>query len=119
MEIGNNAITPQQALAIDYGTSANNIAVTVPLTVTYLIPGRKAPGQVLEGWQVNSTVILQSGAPVNASDTSDDISGTGILEDRWTLAGTPSDFKIGGSGPVPCWGVSTSSFSKANGTRPA
>ena len=40
--------------------------------------------------------------PVMAVDTLDDTSGTGNLQDRWTLIGNPSDFKVGQLARVPC-----------------
>ncbi len=90
--------------------------------VNYNIPGRKAPGQMLEGWQVNSSINLTGGFPVNPTDATDDLSGTGVGQDRWTLVGDPSSFNrlIGGAGTnaltgqgaVPCYGITGSSFGK-------
>lgn len=108
---GSNMIANDPQL--DYGNSTNDSRHVLTFAVTYLIPGRKAPGQMLQGWQVNSSYTYQSANPVNADDTSNDLSGTGQLVDRWTLVGTPSDFKIGSASPAPCWGVAGSSFAKA------
>jgi carboxypeptidase family protein len=97
----------------DYGNSANDSRHVLTFAVTYQIPGGKSPAQLLEGWQLNSSFHNQSAGPVAAADTSNDLSGTGQLNDRWTLVGAPSDFKIGYASPAPCWGVAGSSFSKA------
>ncbi len=102
----------------DYGNSSNDARHVLTLTITYQIPDLKSPAQLLQGWQVNSSVLMQSANPINAVDTSNDISGTGVLLDRWTFVGKPSDFKIGYAGPAPCWGVTGSSFSKAANCTP-
>ena len=81
---------------LDYGPSAFDTRNRLTFSATYLVPGIKSPGQILEGWQVTSAVIAQGGLPFNAVDSSDDFSGTGELKDRWTLSGPASDFK--GSG---------------------
>jgi hypothetical protein len=105
-----NSLNPR----LDYGNSDIDIRNRFTLTGTYILPGRKVPGQLLEGWKLNSSVLLISALPTEAIDSTSDISGTGQLEDRWTLAGNPSDFKLGGAGAVPCWGVSGSVFAKAS-----
>jgi Carboxypeptidase regulatory-like domain len=85
-------------------------------TVTYAIPGRKGYGQMLEGWTLNSIVIIQSGLGWGLSDTSDDFSGTNVIHtsagtqgEQWDFSGNPSDFTPvhgwtdtnGGNGGVP------------------
>jgi hypothetical protein len=103
---------------LDYGNSTNDSRNTFSFTATYLLPSHKSPGQLLEGWQLNTSVTMLAGFPFNANDTTNDISGTGQLLDRWTLVGDPKNFKVGGPGsatqsPVPCYGVTGSSFAKA------
>jgi hypothetical protein len=65
---------------------------------------------MLEGWQLNSIINLVGALPFNATDTTTDISGTGDFNDRWDLVGKASDFKLGGSSPIPCYGGPSSSF---------
>ena len=60
------------------------------MTGTYLIPGKKTRGQMLEGWQLNSALNILSGVPVGAFDTTSDLSGTGEQDDRWDMFGNPS-----------------------------
>jgi hypothetical protein len=118
----NNAFLMSNNPRLDYGNSNITAAQHGAVTVTYLLPGKKVPGQLLDGWQLNTTVNLLGSVPFNAADTSSDISGTGELEDRWTLAGPASDFTPGGPGPLPCFGIpadaaagtAASSFSKAS-----
>jgi hypothetical protein len=69
--------------------------------MTYAIPGMKTPGQILQGWSVNSIVSMQSGLPWGVNDTSTDFSGTGEINgtgvgstgERWNFFGNPEDFK--------------------------
>jgi hypothetical protein len=72
---------------------------------------------MLQGWQATSTVSVFSGRPMNATDATDDLSGTGQGQDRWTLAGTPSDFRgFGTAATIPCFynpGTATSTWQSA------
>jgi hypothetical protein len=80
--------------------------------VTYTIPGKKTTGQLLEGWQVNSILTLQSGQPWQTFDSSNDFSATGEFADRWDFFGSPADFKSRGQSSIPlCTGDVTSAAS--------
>jgi hypothetical protein len=87
-----------------YGSSDFDIRHRLTFSTTYALPGRKSPGQILERWQLNSVVTLQTGAPWTAQDTSNDFSGTDQVNELntfgqlWDFIGNPSDFK---SGPNP------------------
>ncbi len=87
-----------------YGNSEFDVRHRLTLTTTYLIPGKKGLGQLLEGWQLNSVVTLQTGTPWGSRDTSDDFSGTNQVNEldsfgqHWSFFGNPSDFT---SGPNP------------------
>ena len=85
------------------------------LTGTYNFPGRKAPGQMLQGWAFNSSVNILSALPLNSLDSSRDTSGTGEKIDRWTLYGGASSFNdiLGGPGNIPCYGIAGSQFAKS------
>jgi hypothetical protein len=98
-----NQYTPQDSTnpKLQYGNSDWDIRHRFTLSMTYAIPGRKSWGQLLEGWQVNSIVTLQSGAPWVVADTVDDISGTGEFQDRWDFFGHTSDFTSQASSPIP------------------
>jgi hypothetical protein len=100
-----NALNPQN----DYANCDTTPFQHGFFNVTYLIPGIKAPAQLLEGWEVNSNVNLVGATPFNAVDTSSDISGIGTTLVRgtyWTLFGKASNFNnAGGAGPLPCYGV--------------
>lgn len=98
---------------LDYGNSTFDVRHRFTLAGTYLIPGKKSRGQLLEGWQLNSAVNLMSGLPYSPLDSSTDLSGTGEYEDRWDLIGNASDFAAGGPSPIPCFGATGSSFAKA------
>jgi hypothetical protein len=78
------------------------------LSTTYSIPGREGFAQLLKGWQVNSIVTLQTGAPWGPMDMSNDFSGTGDVNNnptygqRWNFAGNPNDFTADRT-PFSCW----------------
>jgi hypothetical protein len=109
---------PQNSLnpAAEYGNSDFDIRHRLSITATYVIPGKKGYGQILEGWKLNTIVSLSSGMPWLIYDTGNDFStggsGNGSFYDRWDFFGNPSDFKGSGqsipfcSGPSDCSVVS-------------
>jgi Carboxypeptidase regulatory-like domain len=82
-----------------YGSTPFDIRHRFTLSWTYLIPGIKTPGQLLQGWSINSIVTVQSSLPWGVNDTSTDFSGTGeignqsTIGEQWNFYGNPSDFK--------------------------
>jgi hypothetical protein len=97
----------------EYGTTTSDIRRRFTFGPSYLIPGRKGFAQMLEGWQITSTVSVYSKRPINATEaTSTDLSGTGQAGGRWTLTGDPADFQLGGRTTVPCFGLVGSTFGK-------
>lgn len=98
-----NQYLPKDSLnpGLEYGASDFDIRHRFTLSATYNIPGIKGYGQILQGWQLNGILTLQSGQPWQAFDTSNDFSGTGEFADRWNFFGNPSDFKSGGSHSIP------------------
>jgi Carboxypeptidase regulatory-like domain len=98
----------------EYGNAQSDIRHRFTFGPSYLIPGKKGFGQMLEGWQLTSTLSIYSGRAFNPQDASDDLSGTGqgspppglpaLDVDRWTLVGNPGDFHgFGTSGTIPCF----------------
>ena len=91
--------------SLDYNAQRGNgdedIRHRFTLSVTYDLPSRKSPLQMLEGWQVTSIVNLQSGAPYTLSDSSNDLSGSGEFNDRWNFWGNPSDIHWSATTPIP------------------
>jgi hypothetical protein len=63
------------------------------LAFSYDLPARKSWGQLLEGWQVNNIVTLQTGTPFTAWDFGDDTSFTGEFSDRWNQIAPISSIK--------------------------
>ena len=97
---------------LSYGSSGDPLDFTI--TATYYIRSIKTPAQLLEGWEVNSTVYVLSGPAATVTDAADDLSGTAQGADHWDILGNPRAFKLGSVGhPVPCYGVAGSSFSRA------
>jgi hypothetical protein len=77
----------------EYASSDFDIRQRFTLSMTYLLPGKKSFAQMLEGWQINSIVTLQSGQPFGVMDAGTDVSLSGELNDRWDFYGNPNDFK--------------------------
>jgi hypothetical protein len=98
-----------------YGSSVFDIRHRFTYSFTYQIPGIKSPGQILQGWSLNSIVSLQSPSPWGVNDTTTDFSGTGEINatgtngEQWNFYGNPGDFKTtknfastnGGVGGIP------------------
>jgi len=83
---------------LQYGNGDNDIRHRFTLSASYAIPGKKSWGQLLEGWQINSIAMLESGLPWGALDASNDFSRTGEVNnpnftgERWNFFGNPADF---------------------------
>jgi hypothetical protein len=95
--------------ALQYGNSDYDIRHHFTLDVTYALPSRKSPGQILEGWEISSITTLQSGTPWGVEDSSNDFSGTGEVNnpytygETWNFFGKPSDFQANPNG-IPFFG---------------
>ena len=85
----------------EYGNSDFDIRHRFTLSLTYALPSKKGYAQMLEGWQVNGILTLQSGRPWQAFDASNDFSGTAELADRWNFFGNPADFQSRGDKSIP------------------
>jgi hypothetical protein len=85
---------------LDHASGDEDIRHRFTLSVTYSLPEKKTRSQLLEGWQLNTIVSLQTGQPWNVNDQVFDFSGTGELADRWNFFGNPSDFRSGGPNPI-------------------
>jgi hypothetical protein len=87
---------PQDPFApqLDYGPSNFDLRHHFSFTPTYVLPSKKSPLQLLEGWSVQSAVLLESGMPWNVADRRN-LDGTGEGGDRWDFFGNPNDFNVG------------------------
>ena len=102
---------------LNYGGSSTDLRQRFTFSPTYLIPGMKSPGQMLEGWSVNAIVTAQSGIRWTASDsTKDDLLGTGENTNShigggviqyWNYSGPPSAFAVNSPNAIPCYGKYT------------
>ncbi len=113
-----------------YGNSIFDITHRFTLSTTYAIPGIKSPGQVLEGWSINSIVKLESGAPWGINDYTTDFSGTGEYGalnsegESWDFFGNAADFHSntsmlfsnGGNGGIPYYPGTSNSACLARAT---
>jgi hypothetical protein len=98
-----NQYLPENSLdpKAEYGNSDFDITHRATLSVTYTLPGKKTWGQLLEGWQINSILTLQSGQPWQTFDTSNGFSGSTENADRWNFFGNPADFRSQGQDSIP------------------
>jgi hypothetical protein len=101
---------------LQYASSDQDIRHRFRFSPTWLLPGKKSPGQMLEGWSVSATVALQDGFPWDSRDVSkNDWVGTGenlnayapspnngVLQ-FWNYSGPTSAFKSSFT-PIPCYG---------------
>ena len=103
-----------------YANTDFDIRHRFTLSLDYVIPGKKGFGQLLEGWSINSVVIVTSGLPWGASDQSDDFSGTNVINSNaqsfgepWNFYGNPRDFT-----PVHGWTDTNGGWQNAGGGVP-
>ncbi len=102
-DFGYGAGLPQDSTNVgrEYGNSDFDIRQRLTLSFTYALPGRKSFAQMLEGWELNSIVTLQSAQPWGPIDMQTDSAGVGPLPVsppanepiRWSFYGNQSDFK--------------------------
>jgi len=85
-----------------YSNGNNDIRHRFTFSATYLIPGIKAPGQMLQGWSVSGLLLMQSGLPWFPQDLTTDILGTGEFKNSiakspqtWNYSGPTSAFTSG------------------------
>lgn len=72
------------------------------LSLTYDLPSYKSWAQLLEGWQINSIVTIQTGTPYSGVDFGNDTSLTGEFSDRWNVIGDPNSIpNFSPAGPIP------------------
>jgi hypothetical protein len=76
------------------------------LSASYNLPSRKSWGQMLEGWQVNSIFMYETGYPILMYDNYNDLTGTNegpgnSNNDRWNIQGNPNNLKWSQSAPIP------------------
>jgi len=102
--------TPMTLIAsnpgITYGNSNLDIRHRFTFSPTYLIPGMKSPGQMLQGWSVGGILTLQGGMPWYPGDGTNDLDGTGMVNDsvseQWNYSGPKSAFTAGPT-TIPCF----------------
>jgi hypothetical protein len=107
--------TDKNNLRLDYGNGDYDLRHRFTFSPTYLIPGTKAPAQMLEGWSVSGILTVQSGLPWTAADlTTTDWLGTseinngqigGGVYQYWNYSGSRSAFSNTGPNPIPCYGT--------------
>ncbi len=94
----------------EYSSSDFDIRQRFTLTASYNIPGKKGFGQILEGWQINGILNVQTAQPWAVSDSTNNFSGSGEFTDRWDFFGSPSAFRSGANSIPYCSGFGTSTI---------
>ena len=98
------AAQPQDSRRPDLERASSDLDIRhrFTLAVTYELPSIKSWAQMLEGWQLNSIVTLQTGTPFSGVDFENDTSLTGEFSDRWNVIGDPKSIpNFSTTGPVP------------------
>jgi hypothetical protein len=96
-------------LSHNYGTTSSDSRNRFTFSMTYAVPGRKAPGQMLQGWTVSPIVSAYGAQPWTASDATNDIIGTAELNNTatgfqpWNYSGLASAFNETEQS-IPCYG---------------
>src|SRR5260370_589483 len=52
-----------------YSSTIFDVRQRLTVSSTFAIPSKKSPGQILQGWLINSVVLVQSGTPWGVADT--------------------------------------------------
>jgi Carboxypeptidase regulatory-like domain/TonB dependent receptor-like, beta-barrel len=113
-----------------YGPTEFDATHFFTYSLTYAIPGKQSPAQLLQGWSINSIVTLQSGQPWGVNDVSTDFSGTNEINngstngEQWDFFGNPADFKTSKkffytnstSGGIPYFGGTSNATCMAKAT---
>jgi carboxypeptidase family protein/TonB-dependent receptor-like protein len=86
---------------LEHASGDEDIRHRFTLSITYTLPEKKMRSQLLQGWQVNSIITMQTGQPWNVNDQANNFSLTGEAADRWDFFGSPSDFHSNGSKAIP------------------
>ena len=113
--IGGGSLVPTSNadLRLNYGNSDNDLRHRFTFSPTYLIPGLKSPGQMLQGWSLSGILTLQDGLPWSPNDVTNDFLGDGEFANSatvsggmqpWNYTGPTSAFKSGPT-PIPCFGA--------------
>lgn len=81
--VQNVLIPDKNNLRSAYGNTTYDLRHRFTFSPTYTIPGRKAPGQMLEGWSINAILTLQPGLHYTIADTTKtDWLGTGEVNNQ-------------------------------------
>ena len=101
------AFLPQDSAhpLLEHASGDEDIRHRFTLSLTYSLPEKKTRSQLLEGWQLNTIITVQSGQPWNVNDQNNNFSGNGEGSDRWNFFGNPADFKSIGPNGIPCFGL--------------
>ncbi len=109
-DFGYGAGLPQDSFNVgrEYANSDFDVRHRLTMSITYAIPSKRGFAQLMEGWELNSIVTVESPQPWGTIDLGTDVSGSGGLAfsppaagpNRWDFFGKTSDFKARPT-PIP------------------
>ena len=91
---------------LERGNADSDIRHRGTIALTYTTPTTQKWNALLGNWQLNSIVTLETAAPIDLYDSSDDLSGTDSGNDRWNIYGSASNIKLGLQG-IPFFAAGT------------
>jgi hypothetical protein len=100
----------------EHASGDEDIRHRFTLSVTYSLPEKRTRTQLLEGWQLNTIITMQSGQPWNVNDQVNNFSGVNEASDRWNFYGNPSDFKSQGPNGLPFFPGTSNATCQAKAT---
>jgi len=92
---------------LEHASGDEDLRHRFTFSITYTLPEKKTRSQLLEGWQLNTIVTMQSGQPWNVNDQVNNFSGVNESSDRWNFYGNASDFKSQGPNGLPFFGATS------------
>ena len=109
-DFGYGSGLPQDSFNVnrEYANSDFDVRQRLTASITYALPSKKGYAQMMEGWEVNSIVTIDTPQPWGTIDLGTNAAGTGSLAtsppefgpDRWNFYGNTNDFKAKPT-PIP------------------
>ena len=108
-------------LRLNYANGNADLRNRFTISPSYLVPGIKTPGQMLEGWSVSGLIVAQSGQPWFPTDSNtNDFLGNGEVNNgnpiqTWNFVGPKSAFRATQTA-FPCYGPAATAASLNSST---
>ena len=106
---------------LNYANGNADLRNRFTISPSYLVPGVKTPGQMLEGWSVSGLIVAQSGQPWFPTDSNtNDFLGNGEVNNgnpiqSWNFVGPKSAFRATQTA-FPCYGPAATAVATSSST---